>query len=634
MDPSLSFPADAEIYLPRELDPPSPYRTGHNWQVIARLKDGVGAGQARAELTTIARALKQEYGDETFMVDARMVPLQEQIVGGTRPVLLVLLAAAALLLLIACANVVNLLLARMAVRRGEIAVRLALGAGRGRLVGQLLAESLVIAAAGGGLGVAVAMLGVPALLRLEPGDLPRVGEIGTNLPVLLFALGTTIGVAAALGLIGALRGARGELRDVLAEGQRAGPSGAPHRMRDSLVVAQVALALVLLVGVGLLGRSFVKLFRVDPGFRTEGVVVMDVSVPGSSSPPVLAANARLFDELVARGGALPGVRSAGAVNALPLSPGATSNGLFIILDRPDEQIRIEDMAVLVKDKARVGESEFRLVGGSYFRTMDIPLKRGRLFEERDGPDAPHVAVISESLVRTRWPNQDPIGKLIQFGGMDGDMRPFTIVGIVGDVREASLAAAPQPTFYASYRQRPRAAWCMNLLYRTDADPAALTASLRRLLHDLNPRIPPRFRTIESVLSTSMAGRRFVLVLIGVFGGTALLLATLGIYSVIAYLVTQRRREIAVRMAIGAPQGSVQRMVLRQGIALAGLGIALGTVAALGTTRLLASMLFGVAPTDPVAFLGVAFTLVGVAALASWFPARQAAGIAPAELLRG
>jgi predicted permease len=266
--------------------------------------------------------------------------------------------------------------------------------------------------------------------------------------------------------------------------------------------------------------------------------------------------------------------------------------------------------------------------------MEIPLLRGRLFDDRDAPGGPHVAVISDSLARTRWPGQDPIGKPIQFGGMDGDMRPFTVIGVVGDIREASLADAPKPTFYASYRQRPRAAWRMNLLFRADVEPATLVAPLRRALHEMNPQVPPRFRTIESVVRDSMAARRFVLVLIGVFGGAALVLATLGVYSVIAYLVTQRRREIAIRMAIGAQNRAVQNMVLRQGITLAGVGILIGAAGALATTRLLASLLYGVAPTDPVAFLGVACVLVAVAALASWLPARQAASIAPAELLRG
>jgi putative ABC transport system permease protein len=633
MEPALDFPAGADIYFPKETSPRSPYRTGHNWQAIGRLRGNTSVSQANAELSDIARSMKAAYGDDTQMTDLAVIPLREQLVGGTRTLLLVLLASAGMLLLIACANVVNLLLARATARRTEIAVRLALGAGRSRLIGQFLAESAVVAFIGGALGVALATVGVRALLRLESGELPRASEIGINLPVLVFALAATAIVAMLLGVIGAIRGGRGALREVMAEGQRSqAGSGASRRLRDGLVIVQIAMSVVLLVGAGLLGRSFVNLFQTNPGFRTEGVLVMDVNVSGGDAA-ALASNVRFYDELLARGRQLPGVRAAGAVNALPLAPGGTSSGMFIIMNRIDEQLSMDDLRALSRDPARVGESQFRIVGGDYFRAMDIPLIRGQMFEGRDAPDAPHVAVISESLARKRWANEDPIGKIIQYGGMDGVLTPFTIVGVVGDVREASLAAQPQPTFYASYRQRPRMASRMNLMYRTEGDPATLTTALRTAVRELRPQVPPRFRTMETVLRESLATRRFVLVLIGVFGASALGLATLGVYSVIAYLVAQRRREIGVRMALGARPGAVRGMVVRQGVVLAIIGVVIGAAGAIAASRYVQAMLYGVEATDPTSFVGVAFVLIAVAALASWLPARRAAAIAPAEILR-
>ena len=633
VEPALAFPAQADLYFAKELDPPSPYRTGHNWQVLGRVRTGVSLDAARAEVSQVARELKRVHGDDTNMEDATIVPLREQLVGGSRKLLLLLLASSGLLLLIACANVVNLLLARATSRRGEIAVRLALGAGRGRLVAQFLAESVVVAAIGGAVGVGLAAAGVKALLRLEPGDLPRAAEVGINLPVLAFALMATLLVALLLGLIGALRGARGALREVMAEGQRSMTgSGAARRLRDGLVVAQVALAVVLLVGAGLLGRSFMAVFSADPGYRTEGLLVMDVTLTGGDTA-ALASNTRFFDEVLDRGRSMPGVTAAGAVNALPLAPGGVSSGTFLIQRTVDEPMSMEIFGALAKIPERTGEAHFRVVGGDYFRAMDIPLVKGRLFDGQDAPGAPHIAVISQSLAQARWPNEDPIGKVIQYGGMDGDPTPFTIIGIVGDVRETNLESAPLPTFYASYRQRPRMATRMNLVFRSDGDPGALTAALRGFVRELRPQVPPRFRTMRTVLTESLAARRFVLVLIGVFGAAALLLATLGVYSVIAYLVAQRRREIGVRMALGARPQAVRGMVVREGVVLAVIGVVIGAAGALVASRYMQAMLYGVQPTDVPSFAGVAVVLVAVAAVASWLPARRAAAIPPAEVLR-
>jgi predicted permease len=568
------------------------------------------------------------------MYDAVAVPLREQLVGKTRPTLLLLLGASAFLLLIACANVVNLLVARAAVREGELAVRLALGAGRGQIAQQFLAEALVLAIVGGVLGVVLAALGVKALLTLEPGNLPRVGEVGVDWRVLAFALGLSVLVAAVLGLLSALRGSRGDLRQAMAQAQRTqAGAGASYGVRGGLVVAQVSLTLVLLVGAGLLARSFLRLAQIDPGYRTERLLVLDISPSVPEGPGGERERVRLYDEISARIAALPGVSAVGGVNAFPLTAGNHANGTFLVMSRPDEQLDRSQVPALMRDPSRSGDAEFRVAGPGYFRAMNIPVIRGRVFENRDGPDAPHVGVISASLAKAKWPNEDPIGKIIQYGNMDGDMRPFTVVGVVGDVREASLADQPRPTFYASYRQRPVQAREFYFVVSGSAPPEAIIPAARRIVADLRPDVPPRFRTIQTVVSESVADRRFVLLLVGVFGAAAMLLATLGVYSVIAYVVTQRRQEIGVRVALGAQSVDVVRMVLRQGITLTLLGIAIGTVAALFVGRLLARFLFGVAPNDPVAFGGVIAVLAGVALLASFVPALRATRVDPMTALR-
>jgi predicted permease len=631
---TVDFPVGVDLWVARGLIPRNPYRTAHNWQAIARVAEGVTVQQANREISALSRRLKQQYGDETWMFDAVAVPLREQLVGNTRPALLVLLAASGFLLLIACANVVNLLVARAAVREGELAVRLALGAGRGRIAQQFLAEALVLAISGGVLGVILAALGVKALLALEPGSLPRVTEVGVDWPVLAFALGVSVVVAAVLGLLSAWRGTRGDLRQAMAQAQRTqAGAGASYRVRGALVIAQVSLTLVLLVGAGLLGRSFLRLSRIDPGYRTDRALVLDLTASVPEGPAGERERVRLYDEIASRLAALPGVSAVGGVNAFPLSGGNRSNGTFLVMSRPDEALDMQQIPTLAKDPSRSGEAEYRVAGPGYFKAMGIPVIRGRTFEDRDGPDAPPVGVISASLAKSKWPDEDPLGKIIQYGNMDGDMRPFTIVGVVGDVRDASLADQPQPTFYASYRQRPRGASAFNFVISGDGAPRSLIPAARRIVSELRPDVPPRFRTIQTVVAESVADRRFVLLLVGVFGAAAMLLATLGVYSVIAYVVTQRRQEIGVRVALGAQSSDVLAMVLRQGFTLAFVGIAIGTVAALFAGRLLSRFLFGIAPNDPVAFGGVIVTLGAVALLASFVPALRATRVDPMTALR-
>jgi predicted permease len=636
MPPEMNYPAGNEVWIPEELEESNPGRTSHGWRVVGRLKDGVTTAQAKQDLSVVSRRLKQQYGDATWMIDGDLIPLHEQLVGKVRMTLLVLFGAAAFLLLIACANVVNLLVARMTIRRAEIGLRLALGATRATLAQQFLVEAGVLSALGGVLGVGLAVGGVRLLLAMQTGNLPRASEIRVDWPVLMFAVGVSVLTAIALGLLAVWQGTRGDIRETLSASQRTqAGSGSSARVRRSLVVSQMALTVVLLVGAGLLARSFVRLLEVNPGFRTQHVVVLDLALPYEGGPDGASRRMAFYQQLMARVHAIPGVANVGVSTGVPLVGGG-ADGEFLILSRPDQPVTFNDWGTLRNDPTRSGYADFRVVDGEYFRAMDIPLLRGRQFDARDQPNTAHVALISASLARQKWPNEDPIGKIIQFGNMDGDLRPFTVVGVVGDVRGESLAAEPQPTFYAYQPQRSRAGNGndLHVVMQTAGDPTPVIASARTIARQMRPDVPPVLRTMESVVSASVADRRFVLVLVGIFGSAALVLATLGVYSVISYLVTQRRQEIGVRIALGAQRGDVLSLVLRQGGSLALIGIALGGVGALFLTRLLSGLVYGVSTTDPLAFGGVVALLAAVALLASWLPARRAARVDPMDVLRG
>jgi predicted permease len=517
MPRGYEFPAGTELWVPRE--PVTEGRTAHNWSVVGRVRDGVSHARAQQDLSAIARRLKEQHGDDTNMTDAAVRPLLEQLVGNIRPALLVLLGAAGVLLLVACVNVANLLLARALSRDRESAVRLALGARPVRLARSFLAESLVLSLSGAALGVAVALAGVPALLALAPARLARVENVGVDWPVLAFALAASVLAAVFIGLVPAIRAARRDMGEALAGSHRIqGGSLASYRLRAGLVVTQIALTLVLLVGAGLLGRSFANLLAVDPGFRTDGALVMDVWLPdvpcslercGDSATET--RNAGFIEQLIARLGAVPGVERVGGVNGVPLDGGG-ANGVFVMLQRPDEISSFEDYSRLSREPARTGNAEFRVASADYFGAIGIPLVRGRLFDQRDTRDAPHVAVISAALAETRWPGEDPLGELIQFGNMDGDFRPFTVVGVVGDVQEYGIGAQPRPTFYVDYRQRPRMASAFHVVIQGALDIAATAAATRRIAQALDPEVPTAFRTLRELVSGSLADRQFVLLL--------------------------------------------------------------------------------------------------------------------------
>jgi putative ABC transport system permease protein len=629
----MNYPAGNELWTPFELNTRGGSRTSGGYRALARLKDGASLEQAQQDLSAVSRRMKEQYGTDTWMSNAESITLHELLVGKIRPTLLVLLGASAFLLLIACANVVNLLVARMTLRRGEIGLRLALGASRGRLAQQFLTESGVLSIIGGLAGIALAAIGVRLLLAMQTTSLPRATEVHVNWRVMLFALGVSVITAIALGLLSAWHGTQSDIRETLSSAQRTqAGSGSSARIRRTLVVSQMALTVVLLVGAGLLGRSFLRLLEIDPGYRVQHAVILDAAI-AADGPDGAQQRATFYRNVMARARAIPGVTVVGGVSGFPLLGGG-SDGAFITMTRVDEPLRMEDMGALFKDPIRSGYANYMVADGNYFEAMNIPLIRGRLFNSGDVESAPHVGVISASLSKAKWPNENPIGKVVQYGNMDGDLRPFTIVGVVGDVRDQSLASDPGPTFYAYQPQRQHAAQTFHVVMQTAGDPAPVMASARAIVRELRPDVPPVVRTMETVVAASVADRRFVLVLVGVFGGAALLLATLGVYSVISYLVTQRRQEIGVRIALGAQRGDVLSLVLRQGAVLALLGIAIGAAGALFLTRLLKGLVFGVSTTDPVAFVGVIVLLTAVALVASWMPALRATKVDPMDVLRG
>jgi putative ABC transport system permease protein len=628
LPPGFAFPDGADVWTPAELWPITPSRTSHNYEAIGRLAPGVSLAQARDDLGAIARRLKTEYGDDIRMADAAAIPLHDLIVGGVRPALLLLAAAVALLFVIACANVVSMLLARAVAREHELAVRVALGAGRGRIAALFFAEALVLCIAASAVGTAVAASGTELLVALDAGMLPRADAIGVDWTALAFAAGLAVLTAAAFSLIvtphAAADGSLPASRRSVTGARRSG-------LRDALVAAQVALALVLLIGAALFGRSFARLMDVEPGFRMDDILYMDVSVAWPRDRDDLAPLAPFHEELIDRLRALPGVEGVGGITMPPLA-GSGWNGQLVELAHRDEIVNFEDYEVVSSDPTRTMQAEYRIASEDYFATLDIPLLRGRVFERGDGPGAEHVAVVSRSLAERRWPGQDPLGKLVQYGNMDGDLTPFRVVGVVGDVREFGLDAAPRPTFYGYYRQRLRSLNNFSIAIHAPNANAPMAAA-RDIVQRLNPDVAPVFTQSEDLFSASIAQRRFNLMAFGVFGGAALLLALAGVYGAIAFNVAQRMREIGLRIALGARGASVVGLVLRRSLFIAGIGVAAGTAVALGAARLVESLLYGVPPHDPVAFAAAAIALLIAAATAALVPAMRAARVDPMSTLR-
>lgn len=638
LPPGVEFPAGTDLWYPREIYPEVPSYTAHNWSVIARVRAGVSVAQAGGEVNLLLQRLRAAVGGATWTFGGIATGLREEIVGHSRTLLLLVLGASAVLLLIACANVANLLIARLAAREDEIAVRLAIGAGRGRLAQQLLIETSLLATAGGAGGVLCASAGLHALLTLHPGAVPRLGELHVDMRVLAFALVVSAGMALGLGLLAAWRSASGDLHATLAQSQRSqGRGSVSHRLRGLLVVAQLAMTIVLLIGAGLLAHSFARLMAIDPGFRTRGVVVADLALEAKRDSSGIARRAEYYDAIAQQARAIPGVTSVAVSNAEPFSNGS-SNGTFLVLPETATRMTSDQLAgmmhefsALAQDKSRSGWATYRQVGPGYFHTLDIPILSGRDFTDADRQGAPEVAVINHALARTQWGDQNPIGKVIEFGNIDGDATPLTIVGVVGDTREEDLTREPEPAVYVDFHQRPGSGDLSVLL--TGAPERAIAGAARAAFRRVEGNVPMRFQNIETIVGASMDNQRFLLLVLGAFGAVALLLATLGIYSVISYLVTQRTREIGVRVALGASRASVVRLVVREGALLAGVGVIAGVACAFALTRTLQHLLYGIRATDVTAFAAVSLLVILVATVASYLPARRAARVEPMTALR-
>ena len=652
------FPEDTEVWMPRELAVHLPSRSAHNWQVIARLRDGASLEQSRADASAVAKRISQEnHLDEKGMAGVILLPLKDALTSNVRPALLVLLGVAGLLLLVACANVMNLSLAQASARGDELAVRVALGASRWRLLRQFLVESLLLCLAGAALGVFAAYVGVRALLTVAPTDIPRLDEVSVNIPVLVFAIGVSFAVAAGLGILTSWRATSGQVRSALAEGgRRQGTSSRSRRLGRLIVAGQVAITLTLLTGAGLLSRSMLRVLSVDPGFETEHIVTVDLNLPDVEAEGE-TRRVQFLEQLMTGIRGLPGVESVGGTNVLPLKFPDSSDGTFVVLNAhqltPPQRDLIErstrisskspdptfiaDLTKFVEElfrnKPQTGNADFVVSSDGYFEALRIHLVKGRLFNDSDGPNAPHAAVISEAVARQKWPDQDPIGQTIEFGNMDGDLRLLTIVGVVADVRKHSLETAPRPTVYVNYRQRPRSAQQFDIVLRTNADPGTLSVSIRRILNQLDPTVPAKIDSFDRVFSESLNSRRFNLLLVSVFALAALLLAIAGVFGVLAYAVAQRTQEIGVRIALGASRGQILKMVLGQGLLTVVIGVAIGLAGSLFLTRTMTSMLFEVSPNDPLTVMAITLLLVLIAMLASYIPARRATRVDPMIALR-
>jgi len=595
------------------------FRGVHFLRTFLRLKPDVTLDQARAEMETIDRWLAEKDPAENKDRHTVFIGLHERVVGNTRPALFVLLGAVGLVLLIACANFANLLLARAASREQEFVVRAALGAGRSRLVRQMLTESVLLSVIGGAAGLLLANWGIDLLLTLKPANLPRLAEIGIDTRVLAFTLSISVVTGLVFGLLPALSSTRLNLNESLKEGGRGATGGtASQRVRSFLVVSEIALALVLLIGAGLLIKSFRRLQSVDPGFDTANLLTMRVELPEARYREI--PKQMQFRKLALESiNSLPGVQAA-MVSELPMSGDWLTHNF--VIDGRDPLAPGDEP-----------ELTTRSVGGDYFKTMGIPLLAGRVFSSQDTAEAPMVAVINQSMAREYFPNQDPIGS--RFRWARGPVKWITIVGVVGDVKHFGFQSAELPAAYTAYEQQdqPWKRW-MTLAIRSNADRSALLAQVKRQLWTVDSQIPvTRVNSMSDVMSESLGEQRFNMALLGIFAAVALTLAAVGIYGVMSYSVTQRTHEIGVRMALGAHQGNVVGLVLKQGLVLTALGVTLGLFAAYGLTRVMSSLLFGVSTTDPITFGVISLLLAGVALAACFVPARRATRVDPMIALR-
>jgi putative ABC transport system permease protein len=629
MPGGFAFPsAGTELWVPLWLSrtqapnpsiPPPEYRQYRILNLVARVRDGFTLQQARAEVTSIGDQLERRFPGANHEMSATIVPLHEVVVGEVRPALLVLLAAVGCVLLIACANVGSLLLVRASRRSREIAIRMALGAGRSRLVRQMLTESVVLAIAGGVVGLVVSAWSLGALLEFAPAGIPRLDEVGIDGVVVAFTLLSAAATGLAFGIAPAFQVRAQRLHEALLGAGRGTSSVGHHRARQVLVVGEVALSLMLLIGASLLVQSFLKIQRVDTGLRMSRVLTIDrIELPRQrSSPP---ASAAFFDELLSKLRAVPGIESAGMTLGLPLDARArffVDESTFSIEGRPPVSMDRHPTAPL------------HVISPDYFATIGVPLKRGRWFTERDRAGAPGVVIINEAMARRYWPDMNPIGRRIShdLSIVPGQPTVREIVGVVGDVRHFGLEHPAEPQMFVPHRQMP---WpSMAVVIRSPLDASHIGAVVREAVRSLDDTVPvPPMRPLAEALSDAVGQPRFRAWLLGLFAMTALLLAVIGLYGTMAYATQQRTREIGLRIALGATPGQATRLLLRGGLTLAVIGVGVGLGGSVFVSSALAAMLYGVGATDPASFVGVPAIVVAAAAVACYIPARHAQRVDP------
>jgi len=622
MPEGFSFPADSDVWVPRGPQIPFyPSRSAHNWSVVARLRPGLDAVTASRELGAIAKNIHAQYTDVTA-VDAVAIPLQEQLTQSVSVVLPVLLAAVGILLLVACANVTNLLLAHVNGRSRELAVRTSLGANWSDIASLFLAQSLTLTAIGGFLGILVSKGAVDGLLAMSDRTLPRIDEVRPDPWVLSFAILLSLAVGVVLGLIPAFRASRMNLDETLKQGGRSEMQGSANRTaRNVLVIAQVAMTMVLLVGAGLLGRTFIQLLKVNLGFQTQNRIAVELlrlQGPSSDASQRVALQTRFAqqtEQLLSAISSLPGVTAVGGIDAMPLAGGG-GNGRFVIEGGRDSGPYWPN---------------YRVASTGYFEAMGIPLVRGRFFNSNDAASTPEVVVISQDVANKVWPGEDPIGKRINYGNMDGDLTFMTIVGVVGDVRNTP-ESGNQGEIYVNYLQRGSSG-AFTVVVKSATPPEALVPSITSQIRSISPETAVRVLTLEQMFSSNLANRRFNFVLLTLFGGAALTLALIGIYGVTAYSVAQRKQEIGIRIALGAKPSDVSGLFVGESARLVMIGIGIGVAGSIALTRALSSLLFNVPVNDVASYLVAIVPLFAAAMLASHLPARRAARVDPMLTIR-
>jgi putative ABC transport system permease protein len=622
MPAGFEWPLTAEAWVPAEYTTTFTHDNRGAWYLSAmgRLKPGVTVAQAAAEMADLARQAEHDYPDMNSKVGMTAYSIVDELLGDTKRALLVLLGAVGFVLLIACVNVANLVLARAAAREGELAVRVAMGAGRWRLVRQALVESLLLAALGGALGLALAVGGLKMLHALAPPGVPRLDTVTLDATMVAFTLAVTALSGLVFGMIPALQTTSRSLIDALRERGRSAFSGPRGRLtRHALVVLEMALAVLLLTGAGLLVRSFVRLMHVDPGFRVDHAVVLRVGLPGQRYPDD-PARAAFYNRAAAALGAMPGASGVGTVLYVPPTP-STFNLAFAVSGRPP--LRPADQPTL----------EIRIADANFFHLMGIPIRRGRMFTDADRAGTTPVALITESAARQFFPAEDPIGKHIVLGWRRDKQRvEGDVVGVVADVKSFGIDQDAPAELYLPLAQVPETS--MSFVVRTTVEPESMFGAVRVALRQVDPNLPvTRVETLAEHVDKSIAERRFYMLLLGLFAVVALSLAAVGIFGVLSFLVAQRTREIGIRMALGADRGSLVGLVLKQTFALAGSGVVLGTLAGLALTGLMRTMLFEVKPSDPATFVLVDLALLLIAGLAAWLPTRRAVRVDPTVALR-